>query len=356
MFHRLRAEEGLVGPVDVYEVLSLDGTVRETLFLSMYHPRKSKKVPRGYTYARELDSSNMTYGVNHIVENFPQKLDAHIRKWQMEMLGVPLPVHRVREAINGSRFHVSTLNASEQAHPLSQDRLLREDFLKLVSASQDPRFKGKPIAMGVDGIVRARDARISEEQPDLGDLKRRIFQIHRYDGSKPIEQWALSRLRIVSVQSAYKVRAEVRNFHTNLVQNYWHECTYLAYFFLTLALMKANFRGNPTLSADEVVRGTLNQLLRVKFEGEPFVEGNLERAIADYQTRYAQYWSHLRAITAEANGSEIASYSLHLTHIFTGTRDALLIPKFLVLSNGIFSLMASSVQELAKTVDEVGSA
>ena len=54
MFHRVRAEEGNAGAVDVYEVLSLDGAVRETLFLSMYHPRKSRKVPHGYSYAAEF--------------------------------------------------------------------------------------------------------------------------------------------------------------------------------------------------------------------------------------------------------------------------------------------------------------
>ena len=95
MFHRVRVEAGPAGAVDVYEVLSLDGKVRETLFLSMYHPRKSRKTPRGYRYAPKLDTNNLTYGVNHIVPNFPQKLDAHIRKWQMEMLGIPLPVQRV---------------------------------------------------------------------------------------------------------------------------------------------------------------------------------------------------------------------------------------------------------------------
>jgi hypothetical protein len=39
MFHRVRADDGLAGAVDVYEVLSLDGKVKETLFLSMYGVR-----------------------------------------------------------------------------------------------------------------------------------------------------------------------------------------------------------------------------------------------------------------------------------------------------------------------------
>jgi len=67
MFHRARSEEGPLGVVDVYEVLSTDRTVRQNLFLSMYHPRKSRRLPRGYTYAAQFDPSNITYGVNHIV-------------------------------------------------------------------------------------------------------------------------------------------------------------------------------------------------------------------------------------------------------------------------------------------------
>jgi hypothetical protein len=109
MFHRLGSARGASGMVDLYEVLSLDGTVRETLYLSMYHPRKSRKAPLGYNLASSLDSNNITYGVNHFVEHFPQNLDAYIRKWQMAVFGIPFPVHRVRETINGSRFNISTL-------------------------------------------------------------------------------------------------------------------------------------------------------------------------------------------------------------------------------------------------------
>lgn len=165
MFHRVRAEDGIVGAVDVYELLSLDAKVHETLFLSMYHPRKSRKVPRGYTYAPKIDPNNFTYGVNHIVERFPAKLDAHIRKWQMEMLGIPLPVGRVREAINGSSFHPSVLEDFEGADRGSGDGRLREDLLKLVHASQDPRFKGKAVAVGTDGIVRPMSGQLSIQKP-----------------------------------------------------------------------------------------------------------------------------------------------------------------------------------------------
>lgn len=154
MFHRVRAEDGLTGAVDAYEVLSIDGRTRDALYLSMYHPRKSRKAPRGYTYAAKLDPGNFMYGVNHIVVNFPEKLDAYIRKWQMEMFGIPLPVGGVREAVNGSRLRPSVLDDEESSDIGSPQGQIRDDLLKLVHAMQDPRFKGKSIAVGRDGLVR----------------------------------------------------------------------------------------------------------------------------------------------------------------------------------------------------------
>jgi len=169
MFHRVRAEEGPEPgkPVDVYEVLSLDGKVRETLFLSMYHPRKSRKVPHGYAYAAKLDGENFIYGVSHIVPRFPAKLDAHIRKWQMDRFGAPMPVHRVREAVNGSRFSISVLEEADDVDRTTFGGRIRDDFVKLVQAAHDPRFKGKNIAIGTDGLVRPMSAVTPEdESPD----------------------------------------------------------------------------------------------------------------------------------------------------------------------------------------------
>jgi hypothetical protein len=125
-------------------------------------------VPRGYAYAAKLDGENFTYGVNHIVVGFPEKLDAHIRKWQMEMLGVPLPVHRVREAVNGSRFSITVLDERETFDRTTFEGQVRDDFLKLVHASHDPRFKGKTIAIGTDGLVRQGRGRTPADDPADG--------------------------------------------------------------------------------------------------------------------------------------------------------------------------------------------
>ncbi len=185
MFHRVRAEDGLEGAVDVFEVLSLDGRMREKLFLSMYHPRKSHSAPTGYAIAPKLDSDNLTYGVNHVVERFPQRLDAYIRQWQMDMLGIPLPVHRVREAVNGSRFKPSFIGDIEQHRPDQLDAQLHEDVLKLLHARNDPRFEGKAVAIGTDGLVRPFPAQPIPSQSQVGPA----------EPSRTVSRWASKEAR-----------------------------------------------------------------------------------------------------------------------------------------------------------------
>jgi hypothetical protein len=45
---------------------------------------------------------------------------------------------------------------------------VRDDFQKLVHASQDPRFKGKTIAIGMDGLVRPGRGHAPEDDPAAG--------------------------------------------------------------------------------------------------------------------------------------------------------------------------------------------
>ncbi len=110
MFHRLGStnatddETQQVYPIDVFDVLALDLSVRETLSLHMYHPRRSRKAPAGYTLNADIDIGNIFYGTNGYVENFPVDLDDRIRSAQMAFFGVPLPVNGVREFLNKGLF------------------------------------------------------------------------------------------------------------------------------------------------------------------------------------------------------------------------------------------------------------
>jgi hypothetical protein len=108
MFHR--AGSAPVGEitVDMYEVLSIDESVREYLYLSLYHPRKSRLCPRGYRIERKVDFGNPIYGVNFLVSNFPHALDLRIREWQMQ-LGVPLSLNEIRKYLHGNKFGIGAL-------------------------------------------------------------------------------------------------------------------------------------------------------------------------------------------------------------------------------------------------------
>lgn len=61
MFHRVSSTSVGNAEVDMYEVLSIDETVREYLYLSFYHPRRSRLCPTGYRIERTVDFGNPIY-------------------------------------------------------------------------------------------------------------------------------------------------------------------------------------------------------------------------------------------------------------------------------------------------------
>jgi len=54
LFHRLGSKSGPYGFVDLFEVLSFDGQIHETLYLDFYHPRRSSLAPSGYYLSDEI--------------------------------------------------------------------------------------------------------------------------------------------------------------------------------------------------------------------------------------------------------------------------------------------------------------
>lgn len=93
LYHRL----GSIGNVDVFETVSIDGWEWDVLFLSMYHPRKSRKTPTGYTIATFAEQS-MFYGTNRLVSSFPLGLQDAIAETTQDIFDVPIPPPQVREA------------------------------------------------------------------------------------------------------------------------------------------------------------------------------------------------------------------------------------------------------------------
>ena len=101
IFHRVGSTQVGDAYIDMYEVLSLDEEVREYLYLSIYHPRKSCICPTGYNIDDKVDWDNPIFGVNGLVSNFPEKLDEHIRDWHIGKFTFPLSVNKVAKYLHG---------------------------------------------------------------------------------------------------------------------------------------------------------------------------------------------------------------------------------------------------------------
>ena len=99
LYHRL----GSVDDIDIYETVSIDGGRWDILFFSMYHPRKSRKAPSGYSIANVRERPFL-YGTNRWVDSFPYGLQEAIRNTTVEMFGIPMRPPQVRQAEENVKF------------------------------------------------------------------------------------------------------------------------------------------------------------------------------------------------------------------------------------------------------------
>jgi hypothetical protein len=98
LFHRLGSLHG----IDVYETVDIDGSEWSILYFDMYHPRKSRKSPKGYSIASRDQSSYGLYGVNHLVPNFPHGLFKAVNDFSDRFLRpsmVPLDLRKIEETV-----------------------------------------------------------------------------------------------------------------------------------------------------------------------------------------------------------------------------------------------------------------
>lgn len=71
LFHRL----GSMGKVDAFEIVGCDGSTWDIVFLDLYHPRKSRRAPRGFQIATAAkDRAQLFFGTNDFVVSFPENL------------------------------------------------------------------------------------------------------------------------------------------------------------------------------------------------------------------------------------------------------------------------------------------
>lgn len=72
--------------IDMFQVISLDGSFHDLLYLDMYHRYPSKKVPAGYTWSETIDGIT---GIPEADRNFPRSLDG-IYELAKHFFGVPV--------------------------------------------------------------------------------------------------------------------------------------------------------------------------------------------------------------------------------------------------------------------------
>ena len=97
--HRLGSHDR----VDIFEVVSDDGKDWFLLYLTPYHPRKSKLVPRSFRF-RESPRVHGIFATNQHVPDFPLNLHEAIRDWSKATLGMPLVSPGLRAAIQSASF------------------------------------------------------------------------------------------------------------------------------------------------------------------------------------------------------------------------------------------------------------
>lgn len=99
-FHRLGSISSETGchPIDAYEVVDMDGSYWDVLYLDMYHPRRSNKLPEGYRmkrYDKIIGDIAYAFGVHVFCPDFPYDLSDEIEMQN----NLPAFARRVREHV-----------------------------------------------------------------------------------------------------------------------------------------------------------------------------------------------------------------------------------------------------------------
>lgn len=95
---------GHIDLIDVYEVVSVDGIEWDILYLSMYHPRNSRKAPSGYSLANTSKLGPFFTCVGFNVDQFPATMDVEIKRYMRATVGFPLCPPRLGEYLESKNF------------------------------------------------------------------------------------------------------------------------------------------------------------------------------------------------------------------------------------------------------------
>lgn len=101
--------------MDLFEIVSLDGSKWDLLFFDMYHTRKSNLLPSGYRRA----AMTFIYATNNLVPDFPASISEALIEVSKKCIGFPLRDRQVWDAARHSRprEHELLLKSLLSSHP-----------------------------------------------------------------------------------------------------------------------------------------------------------------------------------------------------------------------------------------------
>jgi len=96
-FHRVGSGSGTDSRLDVYELLSLDLSVRTRFHLDLYYSARTRQAPKGFKLANEFLRSNPIFGTHNNVPDFPIGISHAVRELSKDVYGCPAPVNVLRQ-------------------------------------------------------------------------------------------------------------------------------------------------------------------------------------------------------------------------------------------------------------------
>ena len=212
IFHRINSITG----IDVYECVDLSGEAWDILYLDMYHPRKSKRVPVGYTTA---GVAALLSGVNKTVDKFPTDLYRHVVDYTDRRFGMSLADPNIRfrlekQSLERPQHHAAKVrqlsenNAPAQWNAVVEGMsviLLRQQIevhtqlAHLLAADKPPRHV-RPLELTFFVLANATNA---------------LFRWGAFEGVEAISDWIclyVIRLNLESTEGSTSLQDAIKTF------------------------------------------------------------------------------------------------------------------------------------------------
>ena len=132
LFHRL----GSIEKIDVFECVDIKCTDWKLLYLDMYHPRKSKIAPEGYSIARD---NVLLSGVTYMVSDFPRRLYSGVVEYSEKRFGMSIADPTVRMSVARVAFdrpphHLTTIKDNQSRWTSIAKNLIQELISETIDA------------------------------------------------------------------------------------------------------------------------------------------------------------------------------------------------------------------------------